>query len=120
MIRRTHVPAANGFLCGVSDGIRCIEWQTPTCQRCAELRPGARRLYVAMARHLLATRKTVSAGEVAYHVHGHATHRLEHLALEADRALFDADFIRASFIGGRFGDVTLWRAPESHPERKAV
>lgn len=107
----THTPWTHGHACGAKTGSSCLSWIAPTCQRCAEMRPRLRQAYVSMARHLLATRaRPVSAGEVAYHVHGHATANLERLAAEADQAMGAAGLQIASWrTASRFADVVLYR-----------
>lgn len=107
---RTHARGPKGSLCG--RGERSVPaFVEPTCRRCGPLRASVRSSYVSAAIELLKTHREVSAGQVAYRVHGRRFWRLEDMSLEADQALSDSGlFARASYItGGRFSDVTLWR-----------
>lgn len=66
--------------------------------------------YVRAAKRIaLKHGRPVSAGEVAYVVH-RGDYDLFNAACAVEDALFRSpQFARASFIGGRFSDVSLWR-----------
>lgn len=105
----THVPGSDGNLCG-HDGVRAASYEAPTCKRCADLRAGAHRLYVALARHVLKRRATVSAGEVAFLAAGKRTRQIQRLMQEAEEAMSEAGLKRAYSDSDRDFGVRLWRA----------
>lgn len=71
--------------------------------------------YVRVARELVRSvpGRVISAGQVAYLAHGRPAGNLGNVDMDADMALMDSGlFERASFLGGKFSDITLWRARE--------
>jgi hypothetical protein len=109
---RSHVAGPSGWLCGNNKhGRRSPAFMEPSCAKCAALRAGAWRMFVAMAEHLAAKYgRPVSAGEVAFHTAG-AGRGANEVLLEVETALERAGMKRASWVGGgRWADVTLWSA----------
>jgi hypothetical protein len=106
----THARGVDGgSMCG--RGTRLVAgFQEIGCKRCSRMIAAQNRAYVEQARALLSDRDVISAGQIAYRVHG-ARARVEHNEA-ADFALMAArdEFRRASMLGAsRFAEVYLWR-----------
>jgi hypothetical protein len=107
--RVTHARGADGqSLCGRGASFVAI-FAGPTCKRCTKLVALQNGTYVEHAKQLLASAEVISAGQVAFRVHGRQT-RIEHNEAADFALMASTDFRRASFLGAsRFREVYLWR-----------
>jgi hypothetical protein len=106
----THARGIDGKpMCG--RGVRVVAlFQEIGCKRCRKLVAAQNSAYIEQAKALAAVSDVISAGQVAYRVHGSRT-RIEHNEA-VDFALMAArdEFRRASMLGAsRFHEVYLWR-----------
>jgi hypothetical protein len=105
----THARDIDGKpMCG--RGVRVVAlFQGPECKRCTKLAAQQNNVYVEQAKALAAVSDVISAGQVAYRMHGSRT-RIEHNEA-VDFALMASDaFKRASMLGAsRLAEVYLWR-----------
>lgn len=83
----------------------------PTCKRCQMRRDQLFKRYVIVASLMCERSEVVSAGQVAFQVHGATTHRLTDFSDAVDHALSNSGaFSRASMLNpGQLSDVLLWR-----------
>ena len=96
-------------LCG-RHGARIVTlFQDIECSRCRKIADTIKSSYRAQALELLKGRDVISAGQVAYRVHGRNL-SIEHNEAVDFALMSSPEFKRASMLGAtRFAEVYLWR-----------